>query len=159
MSRHPLVLVFAALIVVVSPAPAAAQYIGAYAFTGVAGPHAPLWQGGGGIERVFTNGVGVSAEGGVATNGDRYQKLTQLTVNGLYHYRMKDRHIDPFLLGGVGILADWDGGYGAFTIGGGVNYWTSLRIGVRLEVKDNISPTPSNGLFHMPGFQIGIVLR
>lgn len=157
MSRH--LLAIAALIVLASPVPASAQYIGAYVFTGASGPHAPLWQGGGGIERLFTNGVGVSAEGGVATNGDRYQKLTHLTVNGLYHFRTTDPRLDPFLLGGVGILADWDGGYGAFTIGGGLSYWTSPRIGVRLEVKDNIAPTPSNGLFHMAGFRIGIVLR
>jgi opacity protein-like surface antigen len=157
MSRHLLAL--AALIVIASPAPAAAQYIDAYAFTGVSGPHAPLWQGGGGIERVFSNGVGVSAEGGVATNGDRYQKLTHLSVNGLLHFMTKDQHLDPFLLGGVGMVADWDAVAGTFTIGGGLNYWTSLRIGVRLEVKDNIASTPSNGLFHMPGFRIGIVLR
>lgn len=158
MSRH-LLLAFAALIVIASPAPAAAQYIGGYAFTGVSGPNAPMWQGGAGVERVFGNGAGVSVEGGVAANGDHYQKLSHFTVNGLYHVRTKDRRLDPFVLGGFGFLADWDGAYGAFTIGGGLNYWTSLRVGVRLEVKDNFTPTPSRGLFHMPGFRIGITLR
>jgi hypothetical protein len=157
MTRH--LLAVAALIVIASPAPAAAQYIGAYAFTGVSGPHAPMWQAGGGVERVFINGVGVSVEGGVATNGDDYQKLSHFTFNGLYHFRTKDRHFDPFLVGGFGFLADWDGAYGAFPIGGGLNYWTSPRIGVRLEFKDNITPTPSKGLFHMAGFRIGITVR
>ena len=157
MHRHLLAL--AALVLITVPTPAAAQYIGGYAFTGVSGPHAPLWQGGGGVERTFTGGAGVSVEGGVATNGDRYQKLSHFTINGLYHFKTNDRRLDPFVAGGFGFLGDWDGAYGAFPIGGGLNYWASPRVGIRLEFKDNITPTPSNGLFHMAGFRIGVTLR
>jgi hypothetical protein len=152
-------LALAALVLVTVPTPAAAQYIGVYAFTGVSSPHAPLWQAGGGLERAFANGVGVSVEGGVATNGDRYQKLSHFTINGLYHFKTSDRRFDPFLLGGFGIIADWDSGAGAFPIGGGLTYWASPRIGTRFELKDNIAPTPSKGLLHMAGFRIGITLR
>jgi len=157
MHRHLLAL--AALVLLASPVPVAAQYIGAYAFTGVSGPNAPLVQAGGGIERAFANGVGLSVEGGVADNGDDLQKLGHFTVNGLYHFKTTNRRVDPFVVGGVGMLADWDMPAGAFAVGGGLNYWASLRVGVRLEFKDNIVSTPSRGLFHMPGFRVGITLR
>ena len=156
MHRHLLAL--AATLVMILPGRASAQYLGAYAFTGVSAPHAPMWQAGGGVERVYSNGVGISGEGGIATNGDDYQKLSHFTVNGLYHFRTTDRRLDPFVLGGFGYIADWDGAYGAFPIGAGLNYWTSPRVGIRLEFKDNISPAPEK-LFHMAGFRIGITLR
>jgi len=156
MHRHLLAL--AALAVLVAPAPASAQYLGVYAFTGVSGPHAPLWQAGGGIERVYGNGVGISGEGGIATNGDYYQKLSHFTINGLYHFKTKDRRLDPFVLGGFGFVADWDGAGGVFPIGAGLNYWTSPRVGIRLEFKDNFFPAQENA-FHMAGFRIGVTLR
>jgi hypothetical protein len=154
----PRLLALAALVVMIAPAPASAQYLGGYAFTGVSGPNAPLWQAGGGVERVFTNGAGASVEGGIATNGDYFQKLSHFTINGLYHFKTKNRRVDPFVVGGFGFIGDWDGAYGAFPIGAGLNYWSSPRVGVRLEFKDNISPAPQK-VFHMPGFRIGITVR
>lgn len=154
MLRH---LPLAVLLLVVASAPARAQYAGGYVFTGVSGPNGPLAQIGGGLEGVFANGVGVSAEGGVATNGDRYSKLSHVTLNGLYHFRTKNERLDPFVVGGWGIVADWDTPIGAIAVGGGLNYWKSPRVGVRVEFKDNIGLV-DNG-FHMPGIRVGMVLR
>ena len=50
MLRH---LSIAVLFLVVASAPASAQYAGGYAFTGASGPEGPLFQIGGGLERVF----------------------------------------------------------------------------------------------------------
>lgn len=99
----------------------------------------------------------MSAEGGVATKGDRYTKLSHFTVNGLYHFRTKDERLDPFVVGGYGFVADWDAAVGTLAVGGGLNYWTSPRVGVRVEFKDNIGLI-DNG-FHMPGVRVGMVLR
>ena len=154
MPRHlPLVV----LLLLVASTPARAQYAGGYAFTGASGPSEPLVQIGGGLERVFANRVGLSVEGGVATNGDRYSKLSHFTVNGLYHFKTKDQRLDPFVVGGWGMLADWDCVIGTIGVGGGLNYWTSPRVGARVEFKDNIGLT-DNG-FHMPGVRVGITLR
>ena len=145
------------LLLLGASAPVRAQYAGGYAFTGASGPEGPLLQIGGGFERVFATRVGVSGELGVATKGDRYTKLTHLTVNGLYHLRTTNERVDPFVVGGWGIIADWDAAIGTIAVGGGLNYWTSPRVGLRLEFKDNIGMV-DNG-FHMPGFRIGITLR
>ena len=145
------------LLLLGTSAPARAQYAGGYVFTGASGPEGPLLQIGGGFERVFASRVGVSGELGVATKGDRYTKLTHLTVNGLYHIRTTNERVDPFVVGGWGIIADWDAAIGTIAVGGGLNYWTSPRVGLRLEFKDNIGMV-DNG-FHMPGFRIGITLR
>lgn len=154
MRRH---LLIAVVLLAVAAAPARAQYAGGYVFSGASGPNGPLIQMGGGFERVFIHGIGASVEGGVATKGDRYSKLTHLTVNGLYHFKTKNERLDPFVVGGWGIVADWDTPIAAIAIGGGVNYWTSPRVGVRVEFKDNVGLV-DNG-FHMPGLRVGLTLR
>ncbi len=147
----------AILFILVAAAPARAQYAGGYLFTGASGPNGPLAQFGGGLELVFGKGIGASVECGVASKGDRDTKLSHFTLNGAYHLKTKSGRVDPFIVGGWGFIADWDAIGGAVAIGGGLNYWLQPRVGVRVEVKDNIGLF--NHGYHMAGVRVGITLR
>ncbi len=137
--------------------PTAAQYADAYVFSGVSGPNTPLVQAGGGLERVFANRAAVSVECGLATNGDYYRKLSHFTVNALYHANASRPRLDPFVVAGFGMLADWDMPAMAVVFGGGLNYWVKPSVGVRVEFKDNVAV--AYDAFHMPGVRVGITLR
>jgi len=61
----------------------------------------------------------------------------------------------PFLTGGVFIVASGDAGNGGLTIGGGVDRWFTRRVGMRIDVRDQFLP----GTFSLVGARIGVVFR
>jgi len=52
-----------------------------------------------------------------------------------------------------------DGSANGFNFGGGLNYWFKERIGLRLEVRDNVLVIASGGQIHFVGFRIGLAFR
>ncbi|MDX1983361.1 MAG: hypothetical protein SFV51_24025 [Bryobacteraceae bacterium] len=73
------------------------------------------------------------------------------------HPRGPERHWDPFLSGGVGVLAG-GGAAGLAYVGGGVHYWFRPRIGLRFEYRHHLWPN-ADGNIQLAGLRLGIALR
>lgn len=81
-----------------------------------------------------------------------------LSVNGSYYLPAsgRERRIQPFVTAGY-TMAFRDGTANLWNVGGGVDYWVSRRVGVRLDVRDHV--WADVGTAHFWGPRIGIVLR
>ena len=62
---------------------------------------------------------------------------------------------EPFLTGGLSIIASGDVGVPGFNVGGGVQRWFGRHAGVRIDVRDQFSPD----VFSRVGVRAGIVFR
>lgn len=151
--------------------PAAAQMSGnyVYAFGGpVVVPKSDYtrWNGdfvhvGGGGEGHITDRFALGGEIGVlkpVTN--QYAITTGLaSVTPAFHFISRDskRKFDPFVDGGLSLLAGGGGGAVAIHYGGGVNYWVRRRLGVRIEFRHHIWSPESGEVVHLVAFRVGIV--
>jgi hypothetical protein len=62
---------------------------------------------------------------------------TLLSFNGRYHFNLRDaRRPRPFLTAGLGAALGSADDTGGLNVGGGIDWWTKDRRGVRLEVRD-----------------------
>jgi hypothetical protein len=137
---------------------ASAQHAELYASTGVAKYRGAQVQAAAGIELLMRGRAGVSLELGRVGWGDRDHQLTHGSVSGSYHFaRAGRRRLDPFVSGGIGLVADWDAVATAYNVGAGVTFWPRLRVGLRVEARDDFALT--NGILHVPGVRVGISLR
>lgn len=73
------------------------------------------------------------------------------------HPRGQGNHVDPFISGGVGVLAG-GGAAGFIYVGGGVHYWFRPRIGLRIEYRHHLWPNADANI-QLAGFRLGIALR
>ncbi len=167
------VLLSAALLSLALAAPASAQSVtGLGSF--VVGPgsvsggdEATLHLSGGG--EVLYKGVGALAEVGflgpaVAMNDG----LGVVSLNGIYHLRMpreSARRVSPFVTGGYTMFFR-DGHLNLWNVGGGIDWWLARRVGLRVEVRDQIwhesysSPYYSfSNTTHFWNFRTGVVFR
>ena len=114
---------------------------------------------GAGGEVILAKGIGLGAE--VCAVGMRQyfsdSVLGVFSPNGYYHFvHGKDLKFDPFVTGGYTLMFR-SGHANLFNFGGGLNYWFSNRLGVRLEVRDQVHVDGSS--VHYWGGRIGLAFR
>jgi hypothetical protein len=96
---------------------------------------------GGGTELRFYKGLGMGLELGYAgPTCCMGEGIGTLSIDGQYTFGGSVRKLRPFLTGGY-TLAFRDGHANALNFGGGVHYWFSRRVGLRLEFRDHVSPS------------------
>jgi len=115
---------------------------------------------GGGGERLVAKRMGLGAElGYVAPWGEFMEALGVFSLNVSYRLgpRHRERKVEPFVTGGYTLFFPGEGTALGFNFGGGLNYWSSQRLGLRFEVRDQV------GLFDQPvhvlGFRIGLTFK
>jgi hypothetical protein len=161
---------FAILIMLLVPPRAAAQMASSYGYVfggPVVVPKSAFtrWNGnfvhvGGGGEGRITNRFALGGEIGVLkpiTN--QYAVTTFLgSVTPAFHFISKDskRKYDPFVDGGLSLLAGRGAGIGIH-YGGGMNYWLRRRVGLRFEFRHHIWSPESGEAVHLVGFRVGII--
>ena len=113
---------------------------------------------GGGGEVILAKGFGIGCEiGYVGPMEYMEQGVGLFSLNGLYSFKTNRlSRISPFVTGGYSVLFG-SGHLNAVNFGAGIHYWFSRRVGLRLEVRDHVSP----GYFsdHLIQGRIGIALR
>jgi hypothetical protein len=139
------------------------QYLQGYGFIapGVAvgqGQASGFLHFGGGGEVNLYKGIGFGAEVGYAAPFEYTGSgIGVLSVNGLYKFRRQGAtKVEPFVSGGYSLLFR-SGHLNAMNFGGGVHYWLSKRIGLRLEVRDHFSPEYFSD--HLIQGRVGISFR
>lgn len=117
-----------------------------------------LHAGGGGEARIADT-FGIGADVGYLGPFESFPDgFGMLSVNGSYYLPASDRlrRIRPFVTTGY-TMAFRDGTANLWNVGGGVDYWTSRRVGVRFEFRDHL--WVDEGTTHFLGPRIGIVVR
>lgn len=99
---------------------------------------------GGGFEWQFYKSLGIAAEVGIVhlLEAPEYPG-GMLSVNGSYYFRNArpgEKSLVPFVTAGY-TLDPFS--TSSFNLGGGVNYWSRGRMGLRLEVRDHVSGQPA----------------
>jgi hypothetical protein len=114
---------------------------------------------GGGGEVRMADTIGIGADVGYLGPFESFSEgFGMLSVNGSYYFPAsgRNRRVRPFVTTGY-TMAFSDGTANMWNLGGGVDYWTSKRVGVRFEVRDHI--WVDEGTAHFWGPRIGIVVR
>ncbi|HEX8185745.1 MAG TPA: hypothetical protein VF747_13360 [Blastocatellia bacterium] len=105
---------------------------------------------GGGGEGIISNGFGVGGEVGYLTDTrSAGNGLGLASANLSYHFNRSHKLV-PFVTGGGSLAFRGDAAGGA-NIGGGLHYWMSDHLGLRLEVRDFIfsSDSPNTVIFRV----------
>jgi hypothetical protein len=117
-----------------------------------------LHAGGGGEARIADT-LGIGADVGYLGPFEYFSEgFGMLSVNGSYYLQTPGggHRIRPFVTTGY-TMAFRDGNAHLWNVGGGLDYWTSRRVGLRFEVRDHI--WVDEGRAHFWGPRIGIVVR
>jgi hypothetical protein len=115
---------------------------------------------GAGFEGFVYKGLGAGAEiGYLSPAQDLGCGFGLFSVNGSYHFlnARSRRGLSPFVTGGYS-LAFRNGRANMLNLGGGVTYWFLNRLGLRLEVRDQLW-SPTRNAAHFVDFRIGMALR
>lgn len=122
------------------------------------GEMAGNFQYGGGGEINLYKGLGVGGEiGYLSSIRSMRAGVGVFSVNGLYSFKIDRRDkLVPFITGGYSMrcrhrFED------AINFGGGINYWLSDKIGLRIEIRDYFHPKHLET--HMVQSRIGIAFR
>jgi hypothetical protein len=112
---------------------------------------------GGGADGNVYKGLGVGAELGFLGPMEYLgQGVGLLSVNGLYTFKTRNPRLAPFVTGGYS-LAFRVGVANGLNFGAGTHYWFSRRVGLRVEVRDYISPSYLEA--HLLQARIGLAFR
>jgi hypothetical protein len=115
---------------------------------------------GGGGEGHLTDRFALGGEIGVLKpTTNQYAITTGLaSITPAFHFIRKDskRKFDPFVDGGLSLLAGRGAGF-AIHYGGGTNYWLRRRIGLRFEFRDHIWSVEAGEAVHLVDFRVGVV--
>ena len=113
---------------------------------------------GGGGEAYVYKGLGFGAEIGYLSPIKALdQGLGCLSINGLYAFRgSAGGKVVPFISGGYSLLFR-SGTLNAVNFGGGINYWFTRKVGLRLEFRDHVSPAYFQD--HLLQGRVGITVR
>ena len=114
---------------------------------------------GGGGEGLVYKGLGVGGEIGYVGSADRLRDgFGVLSTDISYHFTKatKSRKFAPFVTSGYSMLFRRSA-VNSVNIGGGANWWFKDRIGLRLELRDQI-PLQSAS-FHFFSVRIGLAFR
>lgn len=160
----------AMLLLALAPRPAGAQTTSGVMFMpyAFAAPGA-LSQGptktlhvGGGFDALFIQGFGVSVEGGYLgplPDGFDYG-IGVVSTNAVQHFGTpRRRALVPFVSGGYSLAFRSAIGHG-LNVGGGVNYWFSDGVALRIELRDHL-PVSDRGIAdaHLWGVRVGFTWR
>lgn len=114
---------------------------------------------GGGVEKVFRQGIGVGGEIGAVGSWTNFRTAIGIaSANGCYHFLRNRSKLDPFVTGGYSM--GFRNNVASFlNVGGGLNYWLGERLGIRVEFREHIhvSDLPANLLYW--GFRLGVSMR
>lgn len=131
----------------------------AYFAPGVSSPGGTgTFQVGAGGEGLVYKGLGVGGElGYVGPWNTARDGLGVASANGSYHFS-RDKKLVPFVTGGYTLFFR-SGHANLFNFGGGVDYWFRERLGLRLEVRDQVWPSLDSTTGHFWGVRIGLAFR
>jgi hypothetical protein len=96
---------------------------------------------GGGAEWFVHKGFALGLDASILTYPECFQCGGYVigSINGSYHlFRSSPRKVKPFVTAGFGGAASGDGSVGLVNFGGGLNYWFRDRLGLRVEVRDQV---------------------
>ena len=131
-----------------------------YAFTGFGAANAEdmILHFGGGGEAYLYRGLGIGAEiGYLGPAGYLGEGIGVFSANGLYNFSPeRRRRVQPFVTGGYS-LAFRDGTANCVNFGGGIHYWFSDKLGLRLEFRDHLNPSYADEHFWQG--RVGIEFR
>ena len=110
-----------------------------------------------GGERLLKAGFGISADVGYVypTQGGFHEGFGLFSPGVLYQFQRTSKVV-PFVNGGYS-LAFRESVFNMVYFGGGVNYWPKKRLGLRFEVRDQLSPSYINE--NLLQFRIGLLFR
>jgi Outer membrane protein beta-barrel domain len=114
---------------------------------------------GGGVEGLVFRGLGVGAELGNVTAVGKDSNLGIFSTNGSYHFgrRGSSRGVSPFVTGGYSLrFGDDEETVSGINLGGGVQYWATERLGMRLEFRDHHF---FRGVLNFYGVRLGLAVR
>ncbi|RPJ87479.1 MAG: hypothetical protein EHM18_00925 [Acidobacteria bacterium] len=110
------------------------------------GESAALSQIGGGGEGAFYKGLGASVDVGYLFPTRGFSGGFGTLSPGVLYQFSRHQKANPFVIGGY-TLGFRDGTVNMVHFGGGVNYWFSERIGLRIEARDHV-PTDASEYHH-----------
>ena len=138
---------------------AAAQALG-YAVAGPAGvsgffdSSASSIHAAGGGEALAGRLVGVGGEFGALANSSNV--LLVASANGVVHLPVNP--LSPFVTAGYTRMESGEGGFNAWNVGAGADYWAKSRLGLRVEFRDHVRPD-ARGTVHYWTVRAGVVFR
>ena len=101
---------------------------------------------GGGVETVWSNGLGFAFDAGYFTGSDFGNGAVSFSPAMIYELPVNGR-VKPYVRGGATLLANRHGGVALWTVGGGINYWFKERMALKVEIRDSFaSEDPRYGL-------------
>ena len=112
---------------------------------------------GGGLETVWSNGMGFAFDAGYLSVAEFDPALLSLAPAFVYEFPV-DRKLKPYVRGGMTFLvADGGAAGGLWNLGGGVNYWFKNRMGVKVEVRNSFDGSAfQDGLLD---FMAGLIFK
>jgi hypothetical protein len=114
---------------------------------------------GGGVEKVFSRGIGVGGEIGALGPWNNFRSaIGMASVNGSYHFIPRAQKFDPFVTGGY-TLGFRSGTLNFGNFGGGLNYWFGERLGLRTEFRDHVHVSDRVPNLHYWGIRVGLAFR
>jgi hypothetical protein len=112
---------------------------------------------GGGGELAIVKGVSAGVELSALGPTDGFADDVQgvASFNGYYHFvHDKTARFDPFVTAGYSLFFR-RGTENLFNFGGGMNYWLTQHLGLRLEVRDQVY-SPDLVTLHFWGVRVGV---
>lgn len=90
----------------------------------------------GGGEGLAGGVVGLAGELGVLANAS--SALWVASASGVVH--LAAMPFSPFLSAGYTRMGSGEGGFNAWNVGAGADYWARQRIGIRVDFRDHVRP-------------------
>jgi hypothetical protein len=117
---------------------------------------------GGGGEGFFTKHLGLGGDVGYLTPFRHWKDgIGTFSPDFIVRFRAKNdgNKVEPFVTGGYTLFFR-EGTVSGANFGGGLNYWFTDRVGLRFELRDNVSiPGGDVSTTHFVGFRIGLTFR
>ena len=117
---------------------------------------------GGGGEGFFTRHLGAGADVGYVAPFESFSDGTgTFSPNIVARFKPKtaENKVEPFVTGGYTLFFR-SGTVSGANFGGGVNWWFKERVGLRLEVRDDVMiPGGDVATTHFVGFRVGFTFR
>jgi hypothetical protein len=114
---------------------------------------------GGGVEGFVTPNLGAELDMGGLKPSDSIW-LGTLSANMVARFRVKGdaNGVEPFITGGYTLFFR-SGTANGYNFGGGVNYWFSRHVGLRLEGRDSVWVNAGAPDLNFVGFRVGLSFR
>ncbi|HUU13422.1 MAG TPA: outer membrane beta-barrel protein [Terriglobia bacterium] len=117
---------------------------------------------GGGGEGFFTRNLGLGADVGYLVPFEAFSDgIGTFSPNFVARFRAKSdkNKVEPFVTGGYTLFFR-QGSANEVNFGGGANWWFKERVGLRIELRDNVMiPGGDVTTTHFVGLRIGVTFR